>query len=189
MFDIYRGDIFMGDFNVYNDKIKNAQRNLRPAIVSSNDLCNKFSPTITLIPLTSQTKTDLPTHVIVGVESGLLRESIALVECMATLDKTILIKRVGKCPEYIMKQIERAIQIQNGIINPFDLGKAKRLASYIQSLDKRIEYVQDRDDIEFRNSCLYELKEYCNSYGKNYKLFYSEVKNTEYKYYNVQQVM
>lgn len=180
MSDVLRGNIFLCDFDVYNnDKIKNTQKASRPAIVVSNDLCNRYSPTITLIPITSQVKQNLPTHVVVGIENGLLRQSIALVECITTLDKSILSKQVGHCSDYTMREIDRAIQIQNGIINPFDISKARRLATYIQSLDKRININQNKDDIEFRNGCLFELKEYCDSFGKNYKLFYNI--NNDYK--------
>ena len=187
MFDIQWSDIFMCDLDVYNDKIKNTQQRLRPVIIVSNDLCNKFSPTITLVPITTQTKQKLPTHVTVGVESGLIKESIALVECISTLDKTILNKRVGRCSEETMKKINKAIQIQTNTVNPFDVTRAKRLSSYIQNLDKRLSMVSNEDDIEFRNSCLYELKEYCATYGKDYKFFY----NNEHKekYSDMQQVM
>jgi mRNA interferase MazF len=190
MFDIQRGDIFLCDLDVYNnDKIKNAQKSSRPIIVVSNDLCNKFSPTITLIPTTTQSKQNLPTHVVVGVDSGLIRESIALVECITTLDKTILSKKVGRCSEDTMKRINKAIQIQTNIINPFDISKAKRLASYIQNADKRLNNVMNDEDLEFRNSYLYELKEYCGSYGKDYKFFYNEVNYFKNEFYNIQQVM
>jgi mRNA interferase MazF len=179
MCEIQWGDIFMCDLDVYNDKIKNAQKRLRPGIIVSNDLCNKFSPTVTLVPTTTQTKQKLPTHVTVGVESGLIKESIALVECIVTLDKTILNKKVGRCSEETMNKINKAIQIQTNIVEPFDINKAKRLASYIQNLDKRLNMVTNEDDIEFRNSCLLELKEYCSIYGKDYKEFYQEYNHSK----------
>jgi mRNA interferase MazF len=188
MCDIQWGDIFMCDLDVYNNKIKNAQQRLRPIIIVSNNLCNKFSPTITLVPTTTQTKQKLPTHVTVGVESGLIKESVALVECISTLDKSILGKRVGRCSEETMNKINKAIQIQTNIVEPFDINKAKRLASYVRNLDKRLSMVTNEDDIEFRNSCLLELKEYCSTYGKDYKEFYQDYSYSS-ETYNLRKVM
>jgi mRNA interferase MazF len=182
MFDIQWGDIFLCDLDVYNnDKIKKAQKKNRPVIIVSNDLCNKFSPTITLVPTTTaQTKSNLPTHVTVGTDSGLLMESIALAECIVTLDRTILKEKVGRCSEETMNKINKAIQIQTNTVNPFDVNRARRLALYIQNADKRLNMVSNEDDIEFRNSCLYELKEYCATYGKDYKFFYNNEHNKKY---------
>jgi mRNA interferase MazF len=187
--DIQWGDIYMADLDVYdNDKIKKAQKRLRPVIIVSNDLFNKFSPTVTFVPTTSQLKPYSPAHVEIGTESGLLEESTALVECIVTLDKTILKKKVGHCSKETMNKINKAIQIQTNIVEPFDINKAKRLSSYVQNLDKRLSMVTNEDDIEFRNSCLFELKEYCSTYGKDYKFFYSDY-NYSKETYKLQQVM
>ena len=35
----------------------------RPAVVVSNDMCNRYSPVITVVFLTTREKKDLPTHV------------------------------------------------------------------------------------------------------------------------------
>lgn len=183
MCDIQWGDIFLCDLDVYNnDKIKKAQKNSRPVIIVSNDLCNKFSPTVTLIPTTTQIKQNLPTHVKVGTDSGLLKESTALVECIVTLDKTILKERVGRCSEETMNKINKAIQIQTNIIEPFDINKAQRLAWSIKGIDKRLNRVENEDDLELRNTLLYELKDYCSTYGKDYKMFYNNYsKEINYK--------
>jgi mRNA interferase MazF len=183
MCEVLWGDIFMADLDVYNDeKIKKAQKRLRPVLICSNNLFNKFSPTVTIIPMTSQLKTNSPAHVEVGTDSGLIKESTALVECIVTLDKTVLKNKVGRCSEETMNKINKAIQIQTNIIEPFNINKAKRLASYIQNLDKRLSMVTNEDDIEFRNSCLLELKEYCSTYGKDYKEFYQDYNYSKESY-------
>lgn len=182
MYDIQWGDIFLADLDVYNEKIKRAQKRSRPVIIVSNNLFNKFSPTIQLVPITTQIKNSSPAHVTVGVDSGLIRESTALVECIVTLDKTILKEKVGRCSEETMNKINRAIQIQTNMINPFDINKAHRLTHLIRNLDKRLNRVICEEDIDIRNTLFCELKEYCSTYGKDYKFFYhKEEYNNQYK--------
>ena len=41
---------------------KHIQAKKRPVIIISNNICNKYSPVITIIPITSKSKKDLPTH-------------------------------------------------------------------------------------------------------------------------------
>ena len=92
------------------------QKNTRPVIIVSNDMCNVHSPVITAVPLTTRNKNNLPTHVIIPMSTGLLEQSIALVEQSMPLDRHNLIKEIGYCNNNIMMQINKAILIQNGII-------------------------------------------------------------------------
>ena len=62
---IRRGDILYVDMGEeYEGSI---QGGMRPMVVVSNNLANKFSPVITVVPLTSRTykKRYLPTHVLI----------------------------------------------------------------------------------------------------------------------------
>jgi hypothetical protein len=90
-----------------------------------------------------------------------------------------------------MNKINKAIQVQTNFINPFDINKAKHLAQQIKTLDKRLNLVVSEEDIEFRNTFLCELKEYCSTYGKDYSFFYNreEYNNYSNKYYNVLQAI
>ncbi len=111
---IQRGDIFITNLNP-NSK-GSIQRGLRPVIVISNDMANRFSPVITVIPLTSNNhKNSIPTHVEVGKESGLLKESIALVEQITCIEKRELIKKVGHCSAGVTNEVNIAIMIQSGL--------------------------------------------------------------------------
>lgn len=60
--DIQRGDIFYCNLGTEN-RIGNEQRGNRPVIVIQNNVGNKFSATVIVVPITSSTtKPNIPTH-------------------------------------------------------------------------------------------------------------------------------
>ncbi len=70
------------------------QYGYRPVIVVSNNMANRYSPCITVVPLTTRRKKPLPTHVpITGC--GLSTDSLALCEQILSLDKHCLSQRLG----------------------------------------------------------------------------------------------
>lgn len=58
--EIHRGEIF---YMTFKEQVGSEQQGGRPVIVVSNETCNKFSPTVTIVPLTTKDKKPLPTHV------------------------------------------------------------------------------------------------------------------------------
>lgn len=109
---VRRGDIWMADLRI--GAVGSEQGEIRPVLVVQNNMGNKHSPTVTVVPLTSRTKNNLPTHVILN-EPCLLSRSIALVEQIRTIDKSRLIRHIGRISESIMNQINEAIAIQVGL--------------------------------------------------------------------------
>ena len=87
--DIKRGDCFWCDFEQGSGS---EQVGRRPVIVISNDKCNEHSPTITVVPITSAKKKELPTHAIVRV-SG--RTDVALCEQIFTVSKERLVAYIN----------------------------------------------------------------------------------------------
>jgi len=81
MAKFYRGDVYY--IAAYSTE-GSEQRAGRPAIIVSNDLANNYSPTIEVVYLTTQPKTNLPTHVIIRSTN---RESIALCEQITSISK------------------------------------------------------------------------------------------------------
>lgn len=87
MQEFNRGDVVYIDFSkLYNGEYKGLQNGNRPCIIVSNDACNKYSPCITVIPLTSRNKKDMPTHTKVWVFNNW---STALCETIVTIPKEI----------------------------------------------------------------------------------------------------
>lgn len=115
--EIHRGDICYFDFSKY--KGEHIQAGIRPAIVYSNDICNCHSPVITVIPLTSKNKKMLPTHLhlnkLAAKMCGLSKESTILAECITSISKENMVKKVGRISnDAIMSGIDRIVDIQLG---------------------------------------------------------------------------
>lgn len=73
-----RGDIYIARLD--KDAEGSLQSGNRPVLVVSNDMANKHSPVITVVPITSQMgKRKLPTHVRIE-DCGLPKPSIVLGE-------------------------------------------------------------------------------------------------------------
>lgn len=67
MSEIMQGDVHWAELPV-EGMGKYVQRFRRPYLVVSNDFCNKSSPNVTVVPLTTSTgKRCLPTHVLVSM--------------------------------------------------------------------------------------------------------------------------
>lgn len=85
MSGIKRGDIYYIE-SIYSTGSE--RRSGRPAIVVSNDKCNESSSVVEVVYLTTQPKSDLPTHVSIRSTS---RESIALCEQITS----VAVERIG----------------------------------------------------------------------------------------------
>ena len=92
----------------------------RPVLVISNDMANRNSPIITVIPMSSKLKKlELPVHIpVTGRDCEMLRdegleESILLVEQITTIDKMVLCNRLCRVTSAKKKQeIEAAVKKQ-----------------------------------------------------------------------------
>lgn len=58
-----RGEIYYVENGKNYNYVGQEQKISRPAIIVSNDKCNRFSNYVEVVYLTTQEKTDLPTHV------------------------------------------------------------------------------------------------------------------------------
>lgn len=110
--EVTRGDVVWVDFPQGYGSV---QSGIRPAIVVSNDKNNRYSPNVTVVPITSQYKRYIPTHVFIGTQGGLSRESTVLCEETMPVDKNRITGYIGHIFGNTMCQIETAIKIQMGI--------------------------------------------------------------------------
>ena len=72
---VKKGDLYFADLSPV---VGSEQGGIRPVLVVQNDVGNKFSPTIIVAAITSQTKAKLPTHTEVKDVEGLGRDSISI---------------------------------------------------------------------------------------------------------------
>ena len=83
----------------------------RPCVIVSNNMGNRYSPNVTIIPLTSRSKKDLPTHVVIKSYNN----SIALGEQIMTIPKAWIVSLKGRVLPSELKLIDRIIEIAVGI--------------------------------------------------------------------------
>ena len=112
--NIKRGDIYYADLSPV---VGSEQGGLRPVLIVQNDVGNKYSPTVIAAAITSRMgKTKLPTHIDVpGLEVGLAKDSVILLEQIRTLDKRRLKEKMGHLDEETMRGVNNAIQVSFGL--------------------------------------------------------------------------
>ena len=112
-FKIKRGNVFIADLD---PTVGSEQYGRRPVVILSNDLNNKYSPTILVAPLTKiMKKTKLPTHIMIRKNYFLKYDSLILLEQIRTIDKSRLISYKGKVDSSTLEKIN------NGLIESEDL--------------------------------------------------------------------
>ena len=109
---IKRGEIYFADLSPV---VGSEQGGVRPIIVIQNDIGNKYSPTVIVAAITSQLdKAKLPTHIELGTEYGLSKNSVVLLEQIRTIDKQRLKEKIGEVDYNKMNDINYAMQISLG---------------------------------------------------------------------------
>lgn len=110
---VARGDVFYADLSPV---VGSEQGGVRPVLVIQNDVGNKYSPTVIIAAITSQTnKTKLPTHVNVNPQMGLPKNSVVLLEQVRTIDKRRLRDKVGSFDSKTMQRVDDSLKISVGL--------------------------------------------------------------------------
>ena len=109
---IKRGDIFYADLDPI---IGSEQGGIRPVLVVQNNVGNKYSPTIVVLPISSAKKPHLPTHIQICGSKMLPKDSVVLAEQIRTIDRYRLKSYVGSLGVEIMEKINEAIKISTGV--------------------------------------------------------------------------
>lgn len=109
-----RGDIFMADLS---QTFGYEQGGIRPVVIVQNNIGNRYSPTVVVVPITKSIKTGkLPTHVTISEDdSPLGAGSVVLGEQIKTIDKRRLKELVGVIDEYTMKKIDKSLAVELGL--------------------------------------------------------------------------
>jgi mRNA interferase MazF len=175
--EMYRNDLFWVDLTPYSKENSSIQSSIRPCIIISNNLACKHSPVILVSPITSKlSKNRLPTHVTIGRESGLSKDSIVLLEQVITVDRKSLGDYIGTVPLHKVCEIDKALIISGGInieqqtTNVIDKGRIDNLISLIKDTEKKIEKTNDEYFDKMKRGLLSELKNYCKQCGANYSI-------------------
>lgn len=115
-YEIKKGDIY---YAMLNPVIGSEQDGKRPVVVIQNNLANKHSPTVIIAPITTiLKKLYIPTHIVIGKNNFLKKDSTILVEQVRVIDKSRIITFLGKLNKIQMRQVDKALINAFGI----DLG-------------------------------------------------------------------
>ncbi len=108
--NINRGDIFLA---ALDPVIGHEIAKTRPVIIISNDMGNKHSGTVTIIPVTSKSiKKIYPFEILLPKKiSKLKKDSKGKADQIRTLDKARLIKVIGRLSRKLVKNMDDAIKI------------------------------------------------------------------------------
>ena len=184
--EIRRGDIFYAKLN----GIGSVQCNVRPVMILSNNLNNKYAPTLQVCPLTSKNKNNLPIHF--DLEGfGLNKKSTFLAEQLTIIDKTQLVSdKIGSADEFTLKRAEKAISIQLSMIHiegvkdsllsmRMDKQLKKEIINLLKSIRSIEELISSTENDMFikialqeREEKLIKLKNICDNNGFDYNDFY-----------------
>lgn len=113
---VKKGDLYFADLSPV---VGSEQGGVRPVLVVQNDVGNKYSPTIIVAAVTSQTsKAKLPTHVeLAATQGGLSKNSVVLLEQLRTIDKQRLKERIGALSDTQIPYVDAALGVSLGIAN------------------------------------------------------------------------
>jgi mRNA interferase MazF len=108
-----RGEIWLLDFEpALGTEIKKE----RPALIISNDLFNRITPKVTVIPFTGQVK-PLPVTIIVNpdADNNLDKESLLRIPDISTFDQQRLRNKIGILNEATMNDVAEKLKIHLNI--------------------------------------------------------------------------
>ena len=101
-----RGEVWWVSFN---PSIRGKIQKLRPAVVISNDVSNKYLNRVQVVPITSKVEKLYPSEAYVTVGG---RQSKAMTDQLATVSKERMVKLIGRVTAAEMMGIEKALRIQ-----------------------------------------------------------------------------
>ena len=111
-----RGEIYL---TALDPTIGREIQKTRPALIIQNDVSNRLSEITIVAPITSTVRFPLnPVHVLLptDADTGLVVNSVALLNQIRAVDRRRLIKRLGAANAAIMEQADDAIKISLGLI-------------------------------------------------------------------------
>jgi mRNA interferase MazF len=105
---IERGEIWLAKLDPTQGS---EQAGTRPIIIFQDNALSKFTTTIITIPLTTNLRrSTLPTCFIISKDQGgLNQDSVALCHQIRVLDKTRLIKKLGKLESEVIANLENIV--------------------------------------------------------------------------------
>lgn len=101
---VQRGEIYLAELG---EGVGSEQKGERPVLIVQNNLGNIFSPTVTVLPITTKVHKSegMPTHVIIDDVNILPEKSAIMAEQITTIDKSKLIEKIGSLEKRFMNKV------------------------------------------------------------------------------------
>ena len=111
-----RGDIYLANLNPYRGS---EQGGTRPVVVLQNNDGNIYCPTLIVAAVTSQIKKkNQPTHCYLEEVQGLLYSSMVCPEQIRSIDKSRVIRYIGRLTRKQMREVDEACLESLGMTVP-----------------------------------------------------------------------
>ena len=110
--EIKRGDIYYADLRPVTGS---EQGGVRPVLIIQNDKGNQYSPTVIAAAITGRKKRWMPTHVRLYRQAGLNRNCCIMLEQVRTIDRTRLVRYIGRLDDRTMQAVDTALAVSLGI--------------------------------------------------------------------------
>jgi mRNA interferase MazF len=110
-----RGDVYLVRFDpTVGSEIKKT----RPAIVVQNNIGNRYSSSVIVLAISSMSNEKLyPTEVLLlPQEGGIVKRSTILANQIRSVDKSRLVRRLGKVNVETVARVDQALKISLGLI-------------------------------------------------------------------------
>lgn len=144
---IKRGDIYY--IRDTRQSVGSEQRADRPAVIVSNNINNKHSGVFEVVYMTTQPKTDLPTHFIIA---SALKPSTVLCEQISSVYEERIGEWIGTLTPDEMKTLDQCLAVSIGI--KADAQPAEEIESLRQQLEEL-----EKGNKEFQEIMLYQKTE------------------------------
>ncbi|WP_289026672.1 type II toxin-antitoxin system PemK/MazF family toxin [uncultured Flavonifractor sp.] len=104
-----KGEVYYADLSPV---VGSEQGGVRPVVIIQNDAGNQHSPTTIIAPMTTRSKSRLPTHVAV-TRNGV--RNIIMLEQTRVISRNRLISSSGALSEEDMAKVDQAILVSFGL--------------------------------------------------------------------------
>lgn len=111
---VARGEVYLVEFD---PAVGSEIMKTRPAIIIQNDTANRFSPVTIVAAISSKFDDKLyPTEVLIHAgQAGLKQDSVIVLNQIRTIDKTRIVKKIGKVSSFTLKRADTALKISVGL--------------------------------------------------------------------------
>jgi|SRR3989344_5935096 len=114
--NIYRGEIWVVDLHA---GVGWEVAKKRPALVISNNQINRISPLVVIIPISSRIPEILgPERILISKkQTGLVKDSVMMINQIRTIDKKRLVSKTGKISEERLLEVEESLKLVLGMVD------------------------------------------------------------------------